>query len=533
MCVYPGCVTLAMSSLCLSQQAFAYSYPPVSPSPLTPTPLTPTPTPLHPLPPGNLPMSSAHTLQQKQAATPTSATPTSATPTLVEDIETLSWDTLKPSSKVGTPRSDGRRAVCLLGAPNLSKGSVLYGQPSWWGEEGGSDPEPELGHQGTRLLRDLSPERRRDHKRSVPVRTAHSWSSARAEDELRKQAISNSVSTGQKKDDSSPASWVVDFGSGQHRQRSFTSRRPRSADPSPTRARRTASFSKRSVSPAPSLSHHSGGRTTSQTKHSGSSAPSSPHHGGGKSDNGRKKEGMQQKKAVSKKPPAGPKQGTRRSTLTSTPTKQSKSTVRVKPIPASKSLGPESSIPETKSSVTPPPSATQDLKVEHNMTYTLSHPSTKDSSPVSEEKHQTLSSPSSPTDTGITKRHSDTAIVVRDVEERRKSTEEERPGSARKQWSKDQTKVSERERELGREKGKEGMVGRKNGQREEWTEGGMDGGRNGRREKWTEGRMDGGRNGWRAEWTGGGVMGGREVGKQVGWVHVVLNFTIPCSLLTV
>ena len=90
-----------------------------------------------------------------------------------------------------------------------------------------------------------------------------------------------------------------------------------------------------------------------------------------------------------------------------------------------------------------PPSATQDQKGEYDMTYTVSHPSTKDSSPVSEEKHQTLSSPSSATDPGITKRHSDTAIVVRDVEERRKSTEEERPGSARKQWSKDQTKVSE------------------------------------------------------------------------------------------
>ena len=430
--VYLDCVTLPMSSLCLSQQAFAYSYPPVSSSPLTPTPL-------HPPPPGNLPVNSAHTMQQKQAATPSSATPSSATPTLVEGIETLSLDTLKPSSKVVIPRSDGRRAVSLLGAPNLSKGSVLYGQPSWWGEEGGSDPEPELGHQGSRLLRDLSPERRREHKRSAPVRTVHSWSSARAEDELRKQAISNSLSTGQKKDDSSPASWVIDFGSGQHRQRSFTSHRPRSADPSPTRTGRTASFSKRSVSPAPSLSHH---RTTSRTKDSSSSAPSSPHHGGGKSDSGGKKEGMQQKKAVSKKPPAGPKQGTRRSTLTSTPTKQNKSTVRVKPIPAPKSLGAESSIPETKSSVTPP-SATQDQRVEHNMTYTVSHPSTKDSSPALEEKHQTLSSPSSPTDPGITKRHSDTAIVVRDVEERRKSTEEERPGSARKQWSKDQTKVSE------------------------------------------------------------------------------------------
>ena len=39
--------------------------------------------------------------------------------------------------------------------------------------------------------------------------------------------------------------------------------------------------------------------------------------------------------------------------------------------------------------------------------------------------------------------------------------------------------------------------------------------------------MDGG------EMDGGGVVGGREVGKQVGWVHVVLNFTIPCSLQTV
>lgn len=430
---------LCYAHLFVSQQALAYSYPSVSPSPLTPTPLTPTP--LHPPPHGNLPVSSAYTLQQKQVAmptstTPTSATPTSATPTLVEDVETLNWDTLKTSSKGGTPRSDGRRAVCLLGAPNLSKGSVLYGQPSWWGEEGGSDPEPELAHQGARLLRDLSPERRREHKNSAPVRAVHSWSSARAEDELRKQAISNSLTTGQKKDDSS---WVIDFGSGQHRQRSFTSRRPRSADPSPTRVGRTASLSKRSISPAPSSSHHSAGRTTSRIKHTGSSAPSSPRHGGGKSDNDERKEKVQQRKTVSKKPPAGAKPSTRRSTLTSTPTKQNKSTVRVKPIPALKTLDPERSAPETKSSVTPPPSGAQDLKVEHNVTYTMSP---KDSSPVSEEKHQTFSSPS-PTDFGITKHHSDTTVVVRGVEERRNSTEEERPGSARKQWSKDQTKVSE------------------------------------------------------------------------------------------
>lgn len=426
---------LCYALLFVSQQALAYSYPSVSPSPLTPTPLTPTP--LYLPPHGNLPVNSAQTLQQKQVAMPTSATPT-----LVEDIETLNWDTLKTSSKSGTPRSDGRRAVCLLGAPNLSKGSVLYGQPSWWGEEGGSDPEPELAHQGARLLRDLSPERKRENKNSAPVRTMHSWSSARAEDELRKQAISNSLTTGQKKDDDSSASWVIDFGSGQHRQRSFTSRRPRSADPSPTRVGRTASLSKRSVSPAPSLSHHSRGRTASQIKHTGSSAPSSPRHGGGKSDNGQKKEKIQQRKTVSKKPPAGAKPSTRRSTLTSTPTKQNKSTVRVKPIPALKTLDPERSTPETKSSVTPPPSGTQNLKVEHNVTYIMSPPSTKDSSPVSEEKHPTSSSPS-PTDFGITKRHSDTAVVVRGVEERRNSTEEERPGSARKQWSKDQTKVSE------------------------------------------------------------------------------------------
>lgn len=63
-----------------------------------------------------------------------------------------------------SPRKDGRRSVSLSSSdmPRLSEVSSLYGQPSWWGEE--EDPiditkgdSSRLAHREAQILRDISP----------------------------------------------------------------------------------------------------------------------------------------------------------------------------------------------------------------------------------------------------------------------------------------------------------------------------------------------------------------------------------------
>ena len=356
----------------------------------------------------------------------------------------------------GTPRSDGRRSVAISAAPNLSKGSMLYGQPSWWGEEGGSNVAPELGHQGSRILRDLSPERvtpRHDQENSAPVRVTQSWNTTRAEAELRKQAISNSQLAGLERDEdnASPGSWVIEFGSGQPRRRSFTSHkihRPRSADPSPSRVGRTPSPCRRSVSPvnSPKQSPLPRQRVTSPR-------PSPlPQQRGAKSDSGKKKEGSSAllRKVTTKKPPAGSKQSVRRSLPASTPVRPMRSTcrstVRVKPIPVTQSLDLELPIPATAPVEGVRQDTNEDVKVERDTTYTVSQSETSipDLNLVSDKVPLSSSSPTSPHPPAL-KCPSDTTMVIGGREEQSEPTtfvvEEERPYSARKQWKKDQTQV--------------------------------------------------------------------------------------------
>ena len=314
---------------------------------------------------------------------------------------------------------------------------------------------PELGHQGARILRDLSPERvtpRHDRENSSPARVTQSWSTTRAEAELRKQAISNSQLTGWERDqgNASPGSWVIEFGSGQPRQRSFTShkiRRPRSADPSPSRVGRTPSPARRSISPVNSLR-----QTPLPRQKVASPKPSPlPQQKGGKSDSSTRKEGTSAllRKVTTKKPPAVPNPNVRRSLPASTPVRSTcRSTVRVKPIPVSQSLDPEPPIPipATAPAEGVGHDTSEDVKVECDTTYSVTHSenSIPDLNLASDKLPLSSSSPTSPHPPSL-KCYSETTMMIGAGEEQTEPAtfvvEEERPHSARKQWKEDQTQV--------------------------------------------------------------------------------------------
>ena len=199
---------------------------------------------LHPAPVGHAviphaasafhPISPTHFVQ---IATPPSTVSSESPPINIEDIESSS----DSASHSKPQRSDGRRAVELSNSPNLSKVSKLYGKPSWWGEEKATekdnDQEFEFVKPGSQILR--------DYDRRVRSPSCEDTSSSRpqrlsASEDLRVVAMTNS------RDCVSPAStWVVDFGasdtnmsSTKKRPSRFDSleRRPRSADPSPNRS---------------------------------------------------------------------------------------------------------------------------------------------------------------------------------------------------------------------------------------------------------------------------------------------------------
>ena len=207
-------------------QPVAYGYPPVTTCIVTPVhqymqhPITS---------PANFPMSPAQI-----------AMPTPATPTLSERI--LDESPVRP-------RKDGRRSISLSEAPNLSKGTPLYGNPAWWGEEDPtSDTELPSSSPGGRILRDLEPDRPRTAEldRTWRGSTGH---------ELRKKAISNRAL---ERGSDSPTSWVIELDSAPNQRpsrRLDKEQRPRSADPSPIRRRNGVSPVRRSVSPCPSPRH--------------------------------------------------------------------------------------------------------------------------------------------------------------------------------------------------------------------------------------------------------------------------------------
>ena len=178
------------------------------------------------------PISPTHFLQ---LSTPPPVGHSDSPPINVEDLESSS-DSITFSKP---QRSDGRRSVELSNSPNLSKVSKLYGKPSWWGEEKATEKDNEQEFEfvkpGSQILRDYD-RRVRSPSCEDPPRPQR----LSVGEDLRYQAMTNS------RECASPAStWVVDFGPSdgntaptKKRPSRFDSleRRPRSADPSPSRS---------------------------------------------------------------------------------------------------------------------------------------------------------------------------------------------------------------------------------------------------------------------------------------------------------
>ena len=317
------------------------------------------------------PMSPAHLLQQQQQQSDIT----------VEDIED------ERSALKRKPRKDGRRSSSLSDTPSLSQATPLYGSPSWWGEEeGSSEGELDSIYGGSKILRDLTRSRT-----PPPPRTT-------ATDELRKQAISNSQSS-RAQEHESPSSWTVQFSAPTSKQLpSRLVRRPRSADPSPTRVRRSVSPVRRSASPgvAPQRRSLASERI--------------------------KKETPSQRLPSAKKPPSGSKLTPRRSA------------------PAPALARPKQSLHKpTMVKHQEPPTGT-----DHNLTYTThpgsdeSHSSVSDLSTASVSDRHPVSS--SPVQTLKSQSASHIANETMTLQEQ-DPHDGDRPSSARKQWTNEQPKV--------------------------------------------------------------------------------------------
>ena len=82
------------------------------------------------------------------------------TPPTISIPEVTTITTSEESVRI---RIDGRKSVPLSDTPSLSKGSPLYGVPSWWGEDDAhcsgacSDSELSPKKRGSQILRDLDP----------------------------------------------------------------------------------------------------------------------------------------------------------------------------------------------------------------------------------------------------------------------------------------------------------------------------------------------------------------------------------------
>ena len=97
------------------------------------------------------------------------------TPPTISIPEVTTITTSEESVRI---RIDGRKSVPLSDTPSLSKGSPLYGVPSWWGEDDAhcsgacSDSELTPRKRGTQILRDLDP-KSEDESKSSPKRSSY------------------------------------------------------------------------------------------------------------------------------------------------------------------------------------------------------------------------------------------------------------------------------------------------------------------------------------------------------------------------
>ena len=194
-----------------------------------------------PTPYSSFPTSPAPPYWQPQPYPTTPTTPTeyvapSVTPTVAPNLDSRES---RPASSadthtVASPRKDGRRSVPLStgNTPNLSKISSLYGQPAWWGEE---DPVSagsgsERVHHAARILRDISTPRTRSSS------TSDSSQVVRASSKATRSATSRERRSNQPELSSSPnAAWTVEVGPRRSRAIPPKLRHVRSADSSPVR----------------------------------------------------------------------------------------------------------------------------------------------------------------------------------------------------------------------------------------------------------------------------------------------------------
>ena len=97
------------------------------------------------------------------------------TPPTISIPEVTTITTSEESVRI---RIDGRKSVPLSETPSLSKGSPLYGVPSWWGEDDThcsgacSDSELSPRKRGSQILRDLDP-KSEDESKSPSKRNSY------------------------------------------------------------------------------------------------------------------------------------------------------------------------------------------------------------------------------------------------------------------------------------------------------------------------------------------------------------------------
>lgn len=195
------------------------------------------PTPLPTLPPLQLPTTPVPPNTLSSTQTTVSLSPGNR-PTESRTDPKLRQSVSRGSVSRGSvsPRRDGRRSVSLSSSdmPRLSEVSSLYGQPTWWGdqEDVTKGDSSRLAHREAQILRDISPPRQRSS--SVSDTTQLSQHSSKAVVSVTRGDAQGEVAA----KESSNFAWTVEPGQPPRRSRAIPPkwrRNVRSADSSPIR----------------------------------------------------------------------------------------------------------------------------------------------------------------------------------------------------------------------------------------------------------------------------------------------------------
>ncbi len=384
--------------------------------------------------------------QYQHPVTPSSLDQLSSVDTESEDAFTLHAEgSLKP-------RKDGRRAVSLSDSPNLSKGTRLYGQPSWWGEERegeerGGEEEGHLRSGEVRGRHSRIPEPGVERVRTTSSLEGHRTCGSGTGSAPWEQRES-------RRDKERPTSWVIDLpvtsstpGSKLRPARldRFRDRRPRSADSSPTRVKRTISPARRFASPV----------VTTSARHT----PVPAGQAKGRKRNNVGTGATSTKKVPAKKPPSGVRSDSSRGETVATPTskmqRRTAAAVNLTGVPMEPTQREETrETPQGLGGESIPTSTNH-----RNLTYTIPHPldeslSQCEASPTVdlhvEHPHsvESIHTPARASDFSLLKSASDIQVrseprPQRDTAYSAGETDPERPGSARKQWNNSQSQASQ------------------------------------------------------------------------------------------